>query len=90
MKVSNMLWCGLAVALLTSCGKTEHSTAYYMQHPDERDAMVAKCRADPDLIAKDSNCQSAGSAQFRAGGNVVSSPPKNWTFDGPASAASGK
>lgn len=78
MKVSNMLWYGLTVVLLASCGKTEHSIAYYMQHPEERDAMVAKCRADPDLIAKNSNCQSAGSAQFRAGGNVVSSPAKSW------------
>jgi hypothetical protein len=88
MKIDKMICYVLALGVLAACGKTEHSVEYYKQHSAERDALVAQCRADPDLISKDPNCRTAGDAQFLSGGNIVSSPPKNWTIDGPASATS--
>lgn len=67
----------LASVLLASCGKPTHSVEYYKQHEDERNAMLAKCKADPDLITKDENCRNAGDAQATSG-SFTPSKPKQW------------
>ncbi|AZK89875.1 EexN family lipoprotein [Xanthomonas oryzae] len=67
----------LASVLLASCGKPTHSVEYYKQHEDERNAMLEKCKADPDLITKDANCRNAGDAQATSG-SFTPSKPKQW------------
>lgn len=69
--------CGCLVSvLLASCSKPAHDVAYYMQHEGERNAMLEKCKANPDLISRDENCQAAGNAQFRSGSYTPSKPQK--------------
>jgi len=53
-----------------------HSVDYYKQHEDERNAMLERCKADPDLIAKDENCRAAGDAQALSGSFTPSKPQK--------------
>ncbi|MCD8455794.1 hypothetical protein FUT69_04870 [Xylella taiwanensis] len=67
----------LGCLLLASCGKPVHSVDYYMQHEDERNAMLEKCKTDPDLVTRDGNCRSAADAQLRSG-NFTKSPIRKW------------
>jgi len=67
----------LVSVLLASCGKPVHSVDYYKQHEDERNAMLEKCKADPDLITTDENCRSAGDAQALSG-SFTHSKPQKW------------
>lgn len=66
----------LESVLLASCGKPSHSVDYYKQHEDERNAVLEKCRADPDLVTKDEDCRSAGDAQALSGSYTPSKPQK--------------
>ncbi|WP_017161254.1 EexN family lipoprotein [Xanthomonas phaseoli] len=77
MKRVIAIGCACVVSvLLASCGKPVHSVDYYKQHEDERNAMLEKCKADPDLIAKDENCRAAGDAQALSGSFTPSKPQK--------------
>jgi hypothetical protein len=77
MKPVIAIGCAFVVSvLLASCGKPVHSVDYYKQHEDERNAMLEKCKADPDLIAKDKNCRAAGDAQALSGSFTASKPQK--------------
>jgi len=69
--------CALSV-LLAACGDPIQSVEYYKEHEAERHAVLEKCKADPDLIAKDANCRNAGSAQARSAGNINATEPKSW------------
>jgi hypothetical protein len=70
--------CGCLVSvLLSACSKPVHSVEYYKQHEGERNAMLEKCKADPDLISKDENCRAAASAQSLSG-SFTPSKPRNW------------
>ena len=68
----------LVSALLASCGKPDvHSVERYKQHEAERNAMIAKCRANPDLVRTDENCRNAADAQALSG-SYTPSPEKRW------------
>ncbi|MFN7835587.1 MAG: EexN family lipoprotein [Burkholderiaceae bacterium] len=68
----------LVSALSVSCGKPDvQSVEWYKQHETERNAMLAKCRANPDLVRTDENCRNAGDAQALSG-SYTPSPVKKW------------
>jgi len=68
----------LVSVLLASCSKPDvYSVEWYKQHEAERNAMIAKCRADPDLVRKDENCRNAADAQALSG-SYTPSPEKKW------------
>lgn len=78
MKRIVTIGCGCLVSvLLASCGESAHSVEYYKQHEAERNAMLARCKADPDLITRDANCRNAGDAQATSG-SFTPSQPKKW------------
>jgi hypothetical protein len=65
--------------LLSSCGKIEnHSVEYYKEHVVEREAMLERCKADPDRSSKVSDCTSAGDAEFLSGPSAKPSKPRAW------------
>lgn len=69
----------LIAPLLSSCGKTEnHSVEYYKEHVAEREAMLERCKADPDMPSKTSDCTSAGDAEFLSGPSAEPSKPRAW------------
>ncbi|MCK9709891.1 EexN family lipoprotein [Pseudomonas syringae] len=73
--------CGIIIATtvcLAACGKPpSHSVDYYKQNNAERTAMLAKCRADPDLATKTTDCTSAADAEA-ASGSFTPSKPRAW------------
>ncbi|MDP5168591.1 EexN family lipoprotein [Pseudomonas syringae] len=63
---------------LAACGKPpSHSIEYYKQHSAERAAMLEKCRADPDLATKTTDCTSAADAEATSG-SFTPSKPRAW------------
>nr|BCU00374.1 hypothetical protein, putative lipoprotein attachment site [uncultured bacterium] len=72
--------CGiLAMGLaLASCDKPpSHSVEYYKKNDAERAAMLAQCKANPDLSTKTTNCTSAADAEALSG-SFTPSKPRAW------------
>jgi len=72
----------LIFSVLASCSSDElgppRDVAYYMEHDEERKAIIAKCDNDPGRLKLHPNCDNAYRARTRlmfTGSNAVSAPP---------------
>lgn len=69
---------GISIGLV-ACGKPpSHSVEYYKANVAERTAMLEKCKADPDLSTKTSDCTSAADAEALSGSSFSPSKPRAW------------
>jgi len=83
-------WFLLVLAVLASCSSDElgppRDVAYYMEHDEERKAVIAKCDNDPGRLELHPNCENAYTARTElmlTSGNTGSRPPPpgyfSWT-----------
>lgn len=61
-----------ALAFLAACGdsgterEAVHDVEYYVEHPEERDAMTAQCENNPGEIGDTANCRNAREADRKS------------------------
>lgn len=65
-----------AVTMLTACSPANsentnpkepvRDVAYYLSHPDEREAQLNKCKNNPGELADTPNCKNAKAARLKA------------------------
>jgi len=79
-----------ALMALVSCSSGElgppRDVAYYLEHEDERNAVIKKCENDLGRLGFEPNCKNALNARFKAPwrNNRVRPPPpgySKWTIE---------
>jgi len=80
-------WLLLVLAVLASCSSDElgppRDVAYYMEHDEERKAVIAKCDNDPGRLELHPNCENAYAARTKmmltsGNGTGIRPPPPGY------------